>query len=429
MSLRVPDDSVEIPSLTNIEPVLKWHNLSCELVTPMYGGGVKSVVVDEQMPIRTSSIRGQLRFWWRLLATNKWQLGTAQEIQQQEFLLWGGMGSGDDEGTAGQVFLRISDMPSSSKIRQSLIDYDDNSLSQLRYVLFPAYNETDPALQPHKLLKPEISWKLAFAFSPILATDEERKEQVIETLRWWASFGGLGFRSRKGLGSVRVTESTDYPQIAELPSPDDIAEANCHLKQRDSTTSALLALQTAITKLSEFRQSPGVGRNPGQQRNRPGRSRWPEPDALRRITGEHLILEDKIHQPIHTAGNVFPRAIFGLPIIFKFKNDKNDDHRKLIQHPNKPEPKQQNLLPAEGERLASPLILRAVYAGDDKDGNAQWQPSALLIPYQHILDMQVKVNGHEYPVWNNNTAERTRPISENGGQDPMQAFLTYFAKP
>ncbi|MGP5437421.1 type III-B CRISPR module RAMP protein Cmr1 [Psychrobacter alimentarius] len=411
MSLRIPDDSIEIPSLTDIEPVLEWHTLSCELVTPMYGGGVKSVVVDEQMPIRTSSIRGQLRFWWRLLAKHKWELGTDEDIQQQEFSLWGGMGSGDEDGTAGQVFLRVSDVPSSSKIRQSLIDYDDNSLSQLRYVLFPAYNETNPKLQPHRLLKPEIRWKLAFAFSSLLDKDNTKKEQVIETLRWWASFDGLGFRSRKGLGSVRVTESTDYPQIAQIPSPDDIAEANCHLIQRNSTSSALSALNSAISKLSEFRQSPGVGRNPGQQRSRPGRSRWPEPDALRRINKTH----HSDHAPEHSAGNVFPRAIFGMPILFPFVGRNEPSGDNIVS-------------PAQGERLASPLILRAVYAGDDKDGKAQWQPSALALPYQHILDMQVTVGRNEYPVWKSDTAEHTRPISENGGQDPIQAFLTYFAK-
>ena len=409
MSLRVPNENIEVPSVTAIEPVLEWHTLSCELVTPMYGGGVKSVVVDEQMPIRASSIRGQLRFWWRLLAKQKWQLGTDKQIQQQEFALWGGMCAGDEDGTASQVFLRVSGVPSSNKIRQSLVDYDDSSLSQLKYVLFPAYNETDPALQPHKLLKPEISWKLAFAFSPLLTKDNKRKEQVIETLQWWASFGGLGFRSRKGLGSVRVTESTDYPQIAELPSPDQISAANCHLIQQNSTASALKALQSAISKLSDFRQKVGLARN-GTEKS-PGRSRWPEPDALRRIYPANS--HDKNHAPVHNAGEVFPRAIFGLPINFHFPKE-----RALNTM----------LIPAEGERLASPLILRAVYAGEDQKGMAQWRPSALALPYQHILDMQVTVGRHEYPVWTNDTAEHTRPISENGGQDPMQAFLTYFAK-
>lgn len=411
MSLRVPNESIEVPSLTAVEPVLKWHTLSCELVTPMYGGGVKSVVVDEQMPIRASSIRGQLRFWWRLLAKNKWQLGSDKEIQKQEFALWGGMGLGGDDGTASQVFLKVFDVPSSNKIRQSLIDYDDSSLSQLKYVLFPAYNETDLALQPHRLLKPEISWKLAFAFSPLLAKDNTKKDQVIETLKWWASFGGLGFRSRKGLGSVRVTESSDYPQIAQIPSLEEIAEANCHLIQRNPTSSALSALQSAVGKLSEFRQAPGVGRNPGQQRNRPGRSRWPEPDALRRIQNTHH--ED--HAPEHLAGNVFPRAVFGMPILFPFVG--------------RGEPSGDNTVsPAQGERLASPLILRAVYDGEDQKGITQWRPSALVLPYQHILDMKVTVGRNEYPVWKGDTAEHTRPISENGGLDPIQAFLTYFVK-
>ena len=411
MSPRVPDESIEVPSLTAVEPVLKWHTLSCELVTPMYGGGVKSVVVDEQMPIRASSIRGQLRFWWRLLAKNKWQLGSDKEIQKQEFALWGGMGLGGDDGTASQVFLKVFDVPSSNKIRQSLIDYDDSSLSQLKYVLFPAYNETDLALQPHRLLKPEISWKLAFAFSPLLAKDNTKKDQVIETLKWWASFGGLGFRSHKGLGSVRVTESSDYPQIAQIPSLEEIAEANCHLIQRNPTSSALSALQSAVGKLSEFRQAPGVGRNPGQQRNRPGRSRWPEPDALRRIQNTHH--ED--HAPEHLAGNVFPRAVFGMPILFPFVG--------------RGEPSGDNTVsPAQGERLASPLILRAVYDGEDQKGITQWRPSALVLPYQHILDMKVTVGRNEYPVWKGDTAEHTRPISENGGLDPIQAFLTYFVK-
>lgn len=411
MSIRVPDVDIDLPRLTDIEPVLKWHVLNCELVTPMYGGGVKSTVVDEQMPIRASSIRGQLRFWWRLLAKNKWQLGDDKEIQKQEFALWGGMGSGDDDGIASQVFIKVFDVPSSSKIRQSLIDYDDNSLAQLKYVLFPAYNETDPELKPHRLLKPEISWKIAFAFSPLLVKDHTRKEQVIETLQWWANFGGLGFRSRKGLGSVRVVESTDYPQILKLPSPDEISKANCHLIQRNPTPSAMSALQSAIDKLSKFRQAPGVGRNPGQQRNRPGRSRWPEPDALRRIQNTH----HNDHAPEHPAGNVFPRAVFGMPILFPFvgHNEPSGDN---------------TVSPTEGERLASPLILRAIYAGEDQKGIDQWRPSALALPYQHILDMQVSIGKNEYPVWNNDTAKHTRPISENDGQDPMQAFLTYFAK-
>ena len=106
MTLRTPD--VE-PSFDGLNEALQdhavpWHTLHCELITPMYGGGVVSTKVDEHMPIRASSIRGQLRFWWRLLAKHKWPI---TNIAQAETQLWGGMGKGDDDGEASKVLLRV----------------------------------------------------------------------------------------------------------------------------------------------------------------------------------------------------------------------------------------------------------------------------------------------------------------------------------
>ena len=40
----------------------------------------------------------------------------------------------------------------------------------------------------------------------------------------------------------------------------------------------------------------------------------------------------------------------------------------------------------------------------------------------------LKGNETEYPVWQKDKAQDIRPIAENGGGDPLQAFLTYFAK-
>lgn len=36
-----------------------------ELITPMFGGGVLTRENDPSFPIRPTSIRGQLQFWWR----------------------------------------------------------------------------------------------------------------------------------------------------------------------------------------------------------------------------------------------------------------------------------------------------------------------------------------------------------------------------
>lgn len=403
MAIRKPNQN--IPDIGDMSAI-QWHSMSCELVTPLYGGGVKSSVVDLSMPIRVSSIRGQLRFWWRLLAKYKWKLGNTKAIQNAEFALWGGQGD-DDGGRASQVFLKVSDVPKEAVLKNYLKPYDD---LRLQYVLFPAANETNPELKPHKLLDIKgIIWTLSFAFSHQLEKDEVRKQQVIETLQWWANFGGIGFRTRKGMGAIHVSACQDYPQISHVLTKDDVQQANCQLVQRQATADSLQALRTAIEKLSAFRQAPNMGRNVGNQPNRPGRSRWPEPDAMRRIVGRGY---DANHQPEHPAGNIFPRALFGLPVLLHFPKE------KVLNT---------TIEPAQGERLASPLILRPQFSAE-KNGVKQWAPTALLLPHQHILDMKVTVNSQQYPIWQQGAAEKIRPVNENGTENPLQAFLQYFAQ-
>lgn len=438
---------------------IEWHTLHCELITPMYGGGVESTKVDEKMPIRVSSIRGQLRFWWRLLAKNKWKIA---DIPKAETKLWGGMGQGSEDGKASKILLKIKNMPV-VKINDNLIKekgedknfirYD--KIPNLSYVLFPASNATDRAHNPHLLLKPEgINWELDFSFTP--TTTSTQKEQVIETLQWWANFGGLGFRTRKGLGAIHVSQSTDFPEICEILTETEIQETGCKISFIKNTVSnnPLAQLESGIKKLSDFRQAINIARNPSTDTSKPaGRSYWSEPDAIRLITGKYLDLTEenklnrptekvKNHKPVHQAKELFPRSLFGLPIIYKFMNDEYYDkkdpkdrteNRMRIQTPDKREPLQATVSPEYGERLASPLIIRPFYKGFN-----QWIAIALLLPYEHLLSLTVKVESKDierdesknvfYPVWQTDKAKDITPIRENGGGDPLQAFLTYFAK-
>lgn len=387
---------------------LTWHTLNCELITPMYGGGAESTVVDRHMPIRTSSIRGNLRFWWRLLAKHKWKL---DDIATKEKDIWGGMGNSDDDGKAGKVLLRVINLSKKRVGDNDLIAYDDGSLSGLRYVLFPAYNETDDSKKPHKLLKSDnVKLDLQVAFAPQIANDDTIKNQIIETLQWWANFGGLGFRSRKGLGAICVNVCQDFPQICHALTNDDVQQADCRLVVRNSNSSTgTQALAAGIQKLSDFRQKAGVGRNEpsdeAKKMKKPaGRSRFPEPDALRRI--QRNLGYDKKHEPVHQAGNMFPRASFGLPILF---------------HSHQEKAVNATVNPAIGERLASPLIIRPRKVG------SHYQVMALVLPYKDILKMKVEINGMEYPIWEQDKAKHIHPIQENGN-DPLDAFLNYFIK-
>lgn len=410
MALRTPE--LPCPSLSEIEnDGLQWHRIECQLATPLYGGGVESATVDVKMPIRVASIRGQLRFWWRLLAKHKWKLGSDETIRQAEFALWGGMGK---EAHASEVFLKVSDIKQTEVV--SYKDYafkpnpnrpDRPFPTELAYVFFPADNETNQDVS-HHVIKEGLMWYLNFRFGQ--KTSETQQQQVIETLHWWGQFGGLGFRSRRGTGSVQALSCDTYPEITQPLNEQEIQAASCQLATSgQGSQSPMDAWKKAVAKMRDFRQAPNLGRNPktAGSPSPAGRSRWPEPDAIRRLQKR----EHKDHQPKHPAGNIFPRGLFGMPIIFHFK-DRDD-------------PKEAQLKPKGKERMPSPVLIRPI-----KDAQGKWRPAALLLPYEHIGQIQVELTGSQQDIalWDEKLAVHVKPIHENAATHPLLAFMNYFKK-
>lgn len=408
---------------------IEWQCYRCELVTPLFGGGVKPREVDPQQPIRASVVRGHLRFWWRLLAQYRDGLKGA-ELRQREFSIWGGLGQPPQ---ASKVWVRV-DQVGRLKIEDGLQYRDGNNWPKEQpwapaaYALFPAQRKPARPGQPEvavaQLAHAGLQWQLQLGMQrgPNGLTDEEC-ETVRQALRWWASFGGVGARTRRGLGAVQVFHAVGQgEQLLEPVQREEVERAGCRLVLApQSGSSATDAWKRAIKALQEFRQGPGVGRKPGSPT--PGRSYWPEPDAIRRITGKY---PDR-HRPQHPAGNVWPRAYFGLPIVFHFKGAAAGE---------KPEPKDHTLQPKSGGRMPSPLILRPMF----KDG--KWWPGALLLPYQERLrELSLELKGPESKhviepdeIWPQDDAKRAelsrciKPMSPAapGAVDPLQAFLHFF---
>lgn len=112
-------------------------------------------------------------------------------------------------------------------------------------------------------------------------------------------------------------------QIAgiEPVSADEASLAGCRLVIAPSARqTAVLAWQDSVQKLRNFRQGVEMGRNPGKTRDRPGRSRWPEPASIRAATGTHRIKQDGTSfAPAAGTPQMYPRAAFGLPIVFHFR--------------------------------------------------------------------------------------------------------------
>lgn len=419
------------------EQLPKPHILQYELVTPMYGGGVEAHTVDQGMPVRASAIRGQLRFWWRLLAQHQWKLGDTDAIRKAEFALWGGMNEKDPK--ASKVLIKVV-TPAKPSV-QPWATYTPNHAGRLAlsvekwadvpYALFPAQGKTEYGNiteQPHELAQAGLHWEMHVRFTKNKPLDPKKPDfdpniseieesQVWETIRWWSCFGGVGARTRRGLGAVHLVKTSDHvpADVLKPITADEASAAGCQLTIKGASASPYIAWQTAVNKLRDFRQKPDLGRNVGQQANRPGRSRWPEPDAVRRLTCQSA----PQHAPTHQAGNIFPRAAFGLPIIFHFQGGGD--------------PTDTTLNPVIGEktldRMASSVILRPIQTGKNTKGESLWAAGALLLPHDHVHSLRLDLSGNRNArYYDPAQADNIPPIKAQNGTTPLQAFMTYFAK-
>ncbi len=421
------------PEPENIEDSGHAHseNYKLKVITPIYGGGVMAGQPDKEMPIRATAIRGQLRYWWRFLNMNgKNAITDKEKLFEKEREIWGGMG---DEGQAekdfsSKVFIKVTDCDKAQI--KPCCEYNGQNINSPnflpgipQYALFPGqgkppsakdYNpETD---KPHKIILSGLTFEFRiFANDNLSQADWDC---VKESVRWWICFGGIGARTRRGLGSLKILDDGGFKTLDEM----EVAKYGCELQTLKAYT-ASEAWNKAIGKLQRFRQT-GVGRI-GM-----GRSKWPEPDSIREITK----LNTRQHQPTHPARIAFPRAAFGLPIIFKFKDDRGRE----------PDPSQTELRPTHSERMASPLILKAMVTDD-----GEYQAIALRLPVKQQNSLVLELKGvpnkpaelpdekekewddndwQQWPDnwWQSSKAGDVPPINDHDGKNALSAFMNFF---
>jgi CRISPR-associated protein Cmr1 len=330
-----------------------------ELITPLFGGGVEPGIADPVTVVRAASIRGQLRFWWRACRGSLFD-GDLFAMKKAEGTLWGAASS-DAEANPSQVqtSVEIDDKTRGERFvvhdRQGAEIPVHHLSSPFGYVAFPLRDK------PGTEVLQGIKFTLHISFPRAAQAD-------VEAALWaWEMFGGIGARTRRGFGALRLV-SVDAVAATALPAdpqdtersirqqlathvgegnwPDGVPHLTRHsvFKITGRHPNPITAWQHLINSLKQFRQQ----RHHGTQPNRPGRSKWPEPDAIRRLTGR----TSSLHHTRLSSLDKFPRAAFGLPIIFKFKDETAGD------------PKGTTLKGAESERLGSPLILRPVAVGN-----------------------------------------------------------------
>jgi len=171
---------------------MKWETYHLELLTRTFISGAD----PRKAEIRIPSIRGQVRWWFRVLGGSK----------SEEAKLYGGV---------------HGDGPSASKVRMRLVEpvISGNAvnLEDLRlrmgdpqaYLLWP-FRPQPNSDQRRGMLKP--STKFTLQVSHRRETSSETIDRSLAALHAWMLFGSLGTRGNRGYGSV-------WPAGNDIPRP------------------------------------------------------------------------------------------------------------------------------------------------------------------------------------------------------------------
>lgn len=398
--------------------------LPLEIVTPIIGGGVESLIPDKVDSVRVPSIRGALRSWWRAIVP---EIAPA-ELFWREVLLWGGVSVGD--GRAGVRSLvevsvtvtkvgepvaagthretqngpRLSPSPDWGPDEASAEKY-----KKLDYALFPLQHPEAKLDSEHRNGKKELGTKkirteLAFELHLRIRDTRGSKldplkfpalaHEVLAAAWLWVHFGGLGARTTRGFGGLRTTDglrfggfhssltknfrdgwsdrfspSKPFFERAKgvLPYPPAPGVAVRSWPHFDHARLLVGPVQAdAITAQGVLVSAlKNIRQGPGLGRKTnskggTGGSLWPETNWMRAIA-ELEGYEDNLY-------NNAPRAAFGLPLEMKFKSvgGSGDDRANG------------RIIPLIAGRLTSPLRICAVFDQQTAKGKDRWLPMALV---------------------------------------------------
>ncbi|WP_197050733.1 type III-B CRISPR module RAMP protein Cmr1 [Deinococcus sp. YIM 77859] len=393
MPRTAPPLPADLPSL----PAPDTLTVHLRTITPMFGGSAEPRHVDERHPVRAASVRGHLRFWWR--ATAGAGYATPQELHEAESRIWG---SAQTPGRV-RVTVEVTDAGQHCEpirhVRRSNGKMATDFGAYPAYALFPFQG----TIKHGKTEEMPATARENVAFTLHLTCPPELRPEVETALHAWVLFGGIGARTRRGCGSLElVGTEAQFPRhhkkagklLTALPGHYFIGKP-----QRNPVQ----AWAEAVAVYRDFRQGVDFARNKGQQSNRPGRSRYPEPDTLRDLTWRYG------HQVIHPVRG-FPRADLGLPIIFHFQGQGEPDDQTLQGS-------------REGrQRFASPVVTKAARIG------GEYVPLVLVLDSPHVWDgpgVELRGQGEVKTRQINLSPEELRQIPPLDGRPVREALVQY----
>ena len=221
---------------------MTWTTLTLQVTTPLFNGGgdagVGPSAAAEDEGVRAASIRGAMRFWFRALAGAL----TGPDLEllgAMERSIFGGAGSGDDGAGASPVLLRIPRQPSlvlpagphvfvprrpPEGDRRAQREHREHPNRWILYLMGQglANLATFEILRPYVPPGQEFEVKVGFRHARDSSVAERAAIEGLAVASLWlaCAYGGIGARTRRGFGGVRITGAKGPGADAGLPLPE-----------------------------------------------------------------------------------------------------------------------------------------------------------------------------------------------------------------
>ncbi len=394
-----------IPSATQYRAVSPncLFDLRLKVLTVFYGGGPKAGVLDRLTPFRGTEIRGQLRFWWR--ATRGAAYADWQRLAVEEANIWGATEQ------RSPVEVRVMDWRLPRAEPTVRREAARTVREQPGYALFPA-------LEGER----ERQWICRGGEFRLQVLGEPRLRDDVEAALWaWIAFGGIGARTRRGVGSLFCDDPRFRPgnNLAEwmrnratqhigASAPRQSREwpvlAGAHLVVGTRPLDARRGWQECMNFWQVFRQGKPVGSRT--------RSPRPEADSIRRLCGQHYV--DPGNPPHSHAPRLpdgYARAVLGLPIVLAFRRDQSGPSRNQDPQPHIIEPV------GEAVRMASPVIVKPIGVGP-----------GMAVPVVLLLNTQAEAGTRQLKVGRADGAGTAKPV-DRGSSRFLQDVIRAAAAP
>lgn len=359
-----------------------YKKLNVVAITPILGAGVEPGYSDFHFPIRGSTLRGLLRYWWR--ACN-FQTDDLKVLRKRETEIFG------STNVASDLRLKVLNVQCATSTK--------NQPTMPRYATFSCRKDKEA----------DNSQNIE-SFTFAIECNKSYEKEIEEALWAWANFGGIGMRTRRGAGSIYIEEyaPTDVKELEDrltnvikCDKRTSWSRLSSKMLCGNRQKCAMSVWNDIIKVLEDFTQKD-VGRN--KDKGRFKRSRWPEADSIRRITKSG---SSKHAQSITGEENAFPRALFGLPIII----DLRGEHVKAT------------ISPIGGERYPSPLILKPLAL----KGKNEFIPLVFVMNAPELKG--VSVEGQEFSLEHIKGEKvisyQKSPIRNQGKANAIDAFEAY----